>query len=55
MHPKYQPFGCFEAHVLRRNKKELKAAFETRESNFDAFISLYTKLVEAKLAYFGDK
>ena len=55
MHPKYQPYQCFEANVLRRNRNELKNAFNTlHETKFEEFLNLYTKLVDARFAYFGE-
>ena len=54
MHPKYQPFECYEPHVLRRNRKELKNAFDSLHAEkLEEFNKIYEKLVEAKFAYFG--
>ena len=54
MHPKYQPFECYEPHVLRRNRKELKNAYDTLHAEkLGEFNAIYERLVEAKFAYFG--
>ena len=56
MHPKYQPYECYEPHVLRRNRKELKAAYDTlHKDNLMEFNKIYIKLNEAKIAYFEPK
>ena len=55
MHPRYQPYQCFEANVLRRNRNELKNAFDTlHNTNLEQFLVLYTKLKEARFAYYGE-
>ena len=54
MHPKYQPYECYEPHVLRRNRKELKNAYDTLHAEkLGEFNAIYERLVEAKFAYFG--
>ena len=56
MHPKYQPYECYEPHVLRRNRKELKEAYDSlHENNLIEFNKVYIKLTEAKEAYFAPK
>ena len=56
MHPKYQPYECYEPHVLRRNRKELKEAYDSlHENNLIEFNKVYIKLTEAKEAYFSPK
>ena len=56
MHPKYQPFECYEPHVLRRNRKELKNAYDTLHAEkLEEFNKIYDKLYEAKIAYFAPK
>ena len=56
MHPKYQPFECYEPHVLRRNRNQLKLAYDSlHENNLIAFNKIYMKLMEAKDAYFAPK
>ena len=56
MHPKYQPFECYEPHVLRRNRKELKNAYDTLHAEkLEEFNKIYAKLYEARIAYFAPK
>ena len=56
VHPKYQPYECYEPHVLRRNKKELKNAYDTLHAdNLAEFNKIYERLSEAKIAYFAPK
>ena len=56
MHPKYQPFECYEPHVLRRNRKELKNAYDTLHAEkLEEFNKIYDKLYEARIAYFAPK
>ena len=56
MHPKYLPFKCYERNVLRRNKNELKDAYDKLHgSNLEEFNKIYSRLVEAKEAYFAPK
>ena len=56
MHPKYLPFKCYERNVLRRNRNELKDAYDKLHgSNLEEFNKIYSRLVEAKEAYFAPK
>ena len=56
MHPKYQPFECYEPHVLRRNRNELKNAYDTLHGEkLEEFNKIYERLSEAKIAYFAPK
>ena len=56
VHPKYQPFECYERNVLRRNKNELQDAYvKLHDSNLEEFNKIYSRLVEAKEAYFAPK
>ena len=54
MAPRYQPYECYEPHVLRRDRKTLKSAFdEYHESDLNKFNSIYVPLIEKKEDYFG--
>ena len=54
MAPKYQPYECYEPHVLRRDRNTLKSAFdEYHESDLAKFNSIYAPLIERKEDYFG--
>ena len=56
VHPKYQPFECYEPHVLRRNRNELKEAYDNlHKENLEEFNKIYERLSEAKIAYFNPK
>ena len=56
VHPKYQPFECYERNVLRRNRNQLKEAYDTLHgSELAKFNEIYSGLVEAKEAYFAPK
>ena len=56
MHPKYQPFECYEPNVLRRNRNELKNAYDTLHGEkLEEFNKIYERLSEAKIAYFAPK
>ena len=56
VHPKYQPFECYEPHVLRRNRNELKEAYDNlHKDNLQEFNKIYERLSEAKIAYFNPK
>ena len=56
VHPKYQPFECYEPHVLRRNRNELKEAYDNlHKDNLEEFNKIYERLSEAKIAYFNPK
>ena len=56
MNPKYQPFECYEPHVLRRNRNELKNAYDTLHGEkLEEFNKIYERLSEAKIAYFAPK
>ena len=54
--PKYLPFACYERNVLRRNRNQLKEAYDTLHgTNLPEFNKVYFKLVETKRAYFAPK
>ena len=56
VHPKYQPFECYEPHVLRRNRNELTEAYDNlHKENLEEFNKIYERLSEAKIAYFNPK
>ncbi len=56
MHPKYLPYECYEPHVLRRHRKQLKEAYDNlHDTNLIEFNKIYIKLTEAKEAYFAPK
>ena len=56
VHPKYLPFECYESKVLRRNRNELKEAYDTLHSeNLEEFNAIYERLYEAKIEYFAPK
>ena len=50
------PFYCYENNVLRRNRNELKKAYDTLvPKKFEEFNIILVKLEAAKLVYFGIK
>ena len=56
MNPRHLPFSCYEIRVLRRNRNELKEAYDTLyEENFEEFNKILVKLVKAKKVYFAPK
>ncbi len=51
--PKYLPYECYEVNVLRRDRNELKEAYDTlHDSDLKAFNKILDKLKEKKYAYF---
>ena len=53
VHPKYLPYECYEPQVLRRDRNELKDAFDTyHESDLDSFNQVLIKLKDKKIAYY---
>ena len=53
VHPKYLPYECYEPQVLRRDRAELKAAFDAlHESYLDSFNLVLVKLKDKKIAYY---
>ena len=56
VHPKYQPFECYERNVLRRNRKQLKEAYDKLHGeNLEEFNKIYIEYADAKQAYFAPK
>ena len=56
VHPKYQPFECYERNVLRRNRNQLKEAYDKLHGeNLDEFNKIYIEYADAKQAYFAPK
>ena len=54
--PEYLPYECYEKEVLRIDRKELGEAYDTLfAENFEEFFKIFTKLREARLAYFEPK
>ena len=52
--PKYLPYECYEVNVLRRDRAELKQAYDAlHDSDLKAFNKILDKLKEKKYAYFG--
>ena len=53
VHPKYLPYECYEPQVLRRDRSELKDAFDNlHESDLDSFNQVLIKLKDKKIAYY---
>ena len=53
VHPKYLPYECYEPQVLRRDRSELKDAFDNlHESDLDSFNQVLIKLRDQKIAYY---
>ena len=53
VHPKYLPYECYEPQVLRRDRSELKDAFDNlHESDLDSFNQVLIKLRDKKVAYY---
>ena len=56
VHPKYQPFECYERNVLRRNRNQLKEAYDKLHGeNLEEFNKIYIQYADAKQAYFAPK
>ena len=56
VHPKYQPFECYERNVLRRNRNQLKEAYDKLHGeNLEEFNKIYIEFADAKQAYFAPK
>ena len=56
VHPKYLPYECYEPQVLRRDRTQLKQAFDKlHESDLDLFNEVFDNLRERKIAYFLPK
>ena len=56
VHPKYQPFECYERNVLRRNRNQLKEAYDKLHGeNLEEFNKIYIEYADAKVAYFEPK
>ena len=54
--PQYRPYECYAERVLRRDRKELKEAYDSlHESNLDEFEKIYLSLVEKRRKYYGLK
>ena len=54
MSPIYQPYECYEPHVLRRHRNELKSYYDKfHDSDLTHFNSLYKDLINQKETYFG--
>ena len=53
LHPKYLPFECYEPQVLRRNRNELKEAYDDlHDSDLNSFNKVLSSLIDKKTAYF---
>ena len=53
LHPKYLPYECYEPQVLRRDRNELKEAFDNlHDSDLKAFNEVLSSLSLKKAAYF---
>ena len=56
VHPKYLPYECYEPQVLRRDRVQLKQAFDNlHESDLDLFNEVLVTLKDRKMAYFLPK
>ena len=56
VHPKYQPFECYERNVIRRNRNQLKEAYDKLHGeNLEEFNKIYIEYADAKQAYFAPK
>ena len=56
VHPKYLPYECYEPQVLRRDRAQLKQAFDNlHESDLDLFNEVLVTLKDRKMAYFLPK
>ena len=54
--PRLRPFYCYEFEILRRDRNELKEAYDTLiTNNFEEFNKIFVKLVKAKKVYFAPK
>ena len=52
VHPKYLPYECYEPQVLRRDRAQLKEAFEKlHESDLNSFNEVLVGLKEKKFKY----
>ena len=53
VHPKYLPYECYEPRVLRRDREELRDAFDKlHESDLTSFNKVLTGLVDKKFQYY---
>ncbi len=53
VHPKYLPYECYEPQVLRRDRAQLKEAFEKlHESDLNSFNEVLVGLKEKKFKYY---
>ena len=54
VHPKYLKFECYSPNVLRRDKMELKEAYDKlHDSNLEAFNKIYSSLQDKKFKYYN--
>ena len=54
--PQYRPYECYAERVLRRDRKELKEAYDSlHESNLEEYNKIYFSLLDKKRKYFGVK
>ena len=54
--PAYRPYVCYAEKVLRRDKKELKEAYDSLHySDIEEFNKIYFSLLDKKRKYFGVK
>ena len=52
--PKYLPYECYEAKVLRRDRTLLKQAYDSlHDSDLEAFNEILKQLKAKRAAYFG--
>ena len=56
VHPKYLPYECYEPQVLRRDRAQLKEAFDQlHESDLASFNEILITLQDRKMEYFLPK
>ena len=56
MHPKYLSFECYEPQVLRRDRTELKNAYDNlHDTKLEDFNKVLVDLKEKKLNYYEGK
>ena len=54
--PAFRPYACYAERVLRRDRKELKEAYDSlHESNLEEYNKIYFSLLDKKRKYFGVK
>ena len=52
--PKYLPFECYEVNVLKRDRAQLKEAYDTlHDTDLKAFNEILITLRDKRFAYFG--